>query len=280
VYNRFLIPFNDEPESSNYEEWIEEEYNLDKKFRYKIGAKVIVTYFVFDGFNIKGMKGVIEETVIYDDKDYNVRFYDVWGDSETWYVPEVAIRILEDEPETSNFEEWVEESINPSRVKHNDYLICVNNEYDSSLKIGEKYKIIQIWEQLPENPGVFRILLNINNRGKSFDVDSSYANQFKIIDEPETSNYEEWIEESKQEFNIGDRVTHKNFPKLYYGIIMGILDNNYNVQWYNTSNDRELNKIWLPKSILVYDRKNNFETSNFEKWIEESHINKFDKWVQ
>lgn len=102
-----LIPY-EEYETSNMEEWIQEEYNLNKRFRYKMGDEVIGNDFEFDGLNFKGIKGIIEDTTISDDKDYDVRFFDIWGDSETWFVPEAAIRSIQDKPEESNMENWYE----------------------------------------------------------------------------------------------------------------------------------------------------------------------------
>jgi hypothetical protein len=127
--------------------------------------------------------GIIKETR----NDHSRMMYKVeWPDDTLWFYGRELV-LVEDKPESSNYEEWVEENKNYRNLRVGDEVIIKTNsdlykEWNGKIGI---IKQIDVVEHLP-------YVIVVNDEECIFDEDEL---TLVLSDVGEDSNYEEWVEE-------------------------------------------------------------------------------------
>jgi hypothetical protein len=301
VYSDFLKPIDDY-ETSNYEEWVEESkwddepYCLDKKGNRLYRGDKIIYNFPNTNFPLANNQvGIIIS--IYDDDSCEIEFEkNVHSESEFVLKIETCpnqscTKYVEDIPEETNYEEWLEENLKHKKYTKGTKVIYKGSRYGNNSTIldgevgiissvinfgsvwADYYIIFSKYPPSARKPKHWRFII-----GNKFMVEEC---EIESIDDYETSNYEEWVEESKQNnFKIGDLVKINNIGKdeRRYGLIgyitskltsdmwtIQIIKGNkyYYVNWFISSHYRNL------------ELSDDFEETNYEEWVDESNQYKF-----
>jgi hypothetical protein len=187
-----------------------------------------------------------------------------------------------DDYETSNFEEWVEES-NQQKFKEGDKVVFVDCYGSDSANLGMSANLGWARRKLKKG-NEYTIKKVSHEKGLELTDDSTSWNyifnplQFtKKENDFETSDFEEWVEESKREFKIGDKVklVGLNPSHDWNNTYATIVKNDGEILGLEREKDKAYGTIGRNSDylILVDEPKE----TDYEEWVEESiNLNKND----